>query len=56
MEGGGESGKILWVNAECGESGSTIGGVGERGGDGDREGRGGEGAEVETGTITLMLL
>jgi len=33
MEGGGESGNILCVSTECGESGSMIGGVGERGGD-----------------------
>jgi len=64
MEGGGESGNILCVSAEWGESSSTIGGVGERGGDGsgfkegDGEGGGGGGAAgtIILGALLLLLM
>jgi len=64
MKGGGESENILCVSAEWEESGSTIGGVGERGGDGggfeegDGEGgRGGGGARtIILGGLLLLLM
>jgi len=64
MEGGGESGNILCVSTEWGESGSTIGGVGERENDGggfeegDGEGGGGGGGRraVSVGLLSLLLL
>jgi len=61
MEGGGESGNIRCVNAEWGESGSTTGGIGERGGDGgwfeegDWEGGGGGDGTVILEWLLLLL-
>jgi len=56
MEGGGESGNILCVRTEWGESGSMTGGVGERGGDGDGGDREGGGGGEGDDTVILRSL